>query len=92
VGGAGPCRPRRRSSRLELFLIEPWPATPAPIEAFLRSAELQLAALLVALVVIPGALERLEADQEAAPKAAKVARAPARKATKARHVRPPRSC
>jgi len=68
------------------------PATPAPIEAFLRSAELQLAALLVALVVIPGALERLESESGAAPKAATGTRAPARKAAKGRDVRPPRSC
>jgi hypothetical protein len=71
--------------------VDPLPASPAPIEAFLRSAELQLAALLVALVVIPGAVNYYE-DRTARPVDNSGPAPAARKGLRGRHIRTPRSC
>jgi hypothetical protein len=71
--------------------VDALPATPAPIEALMRNAELQLAALLVALVVIPGAIDHY--GDRTVRRAEGEARIPARKGgLRGGHVRPPRSC
>jgi hypothetical protein len=73
--------------------MEVLPATPAPIEAFLRSAELQLAALLVALVIVPGALDHYDSEGAGSVRATRDApKSGSGKARRGRHVRPPRSC
>jgi hypothetical protein len=74
--------------------IDPYVATPTSIEAFQRRADLQLAALLVALVLIPGAVARFQDEHGADPGVTR-GQAPARpprRTAKGRHVRPPRSC
>jgi hypothetical protein len=74
--------------------IDPYVATPAQIEAFQRRADLQLAALLVALVLIPGAVARFEGEHGtgAAVNRGQAPARPPRRTAKGRHVRPPRSC
>jgi hypothetical protein len=69
-------------------------AVPVPVNPFERNADLRLAAMLVVLVVVPGALERVRAAAEpAAPREAAAPRGRARTRTaKGRHIRPPRSC
>jgi hypothetical protein len=71
--------------------VDAFPATPAPIEAFRRNAELRLAALLVALVVVPLALDH--AGNRTAPRRRPgPSQGTVRKTVRGRHVRPPRSC
>jgi hypothetical protein len=66
------------------------PYAPPPLEAFVRNGELRLAALIVALVVIPGAMEKV--SRSAGSGAETEARQGTTGRVKRRHVRAPRSC
>jgi len=68
--------------------VEPY--SPPPLEAFVRNGELRLAALIVALVVIPGAMEKVSAP--APVRGESEARQGDAGRVKRRHVRAPRSC
>ncbi len=69
------------------------PPVGTPIEAYLRRTDWQLAVLVVALAVVPGALELFDAPDSRAEAAARTAPAGRPQRTVAgRHVRPPRSC
>jgi hypothetical protein len=68
--------------------VEPY--APPPLEAFARNGELRLAALIVALVVIPGAMEKLFRPTRT--RGESEARQGEAGRIKRRHVRAPRSC
>lgn len=68
-------------------VVEPY--TAPPVDAFLRNAELQLAAWIVMLVVVPGAVQRVNASPR--PPASTSPRTLVGQG-KPRHVRAPRSC
>jgi hypothetical protein len=67
-----------------------------PLSAFqlrLELAELQLAALIVTLVAVPGVAAALEDEPHlAASGAEKAARSTGKRTSRGRHIRPPRSC
>ncbi|HEV7888888.1 MAG TPA: hypothetical protein VGO92_15120 [Acidimicrobiales bacterium] len=68
------------------------PPDPTPIVALERRAQWELAALLVALVAVPGFAAGL-VGPSAPPAAARDNRpAASKRTTQGRHVRPPRSC
>jgi hypothetical protein len=68
--------------------VEPY--APPPVEAFLRNGELRLAALIVALVIVPGAMKKVSGATGTPP--ASEARQGSASRVKRRHVRAPRSC
>jgi hypothetical protein len=60
------------------------------MEAFVRNGELRLAALIVALVVVPGAMEKV--GRRAGTRPESEAQQGTAGRAKRRHVRAPRSC
>ncbi len=69
------------------------PPAVRPLEAYLRRTDWQLAVLVVALVVVPGALELFDAPDTRWEATARSGAVGASLRTVAgRHVRPPRSC
>ena len=72
------------------------PTTPTPIDAFARRAEWEFAALVVALVLVPGLAAAMADGAETSPvrpAGAAAATSPRRaKSGHGRHVRPPRAC
>jgi hypothetical protein len=70
----------------------PPPPAVSPIEDILRAADWQLAVLVVALVVLPGALDQIEAAHRLAPEPIGDVPRATKWSVRGRHVRPPRSC
>lgn len=66
------------------------PYTPPPAEAFVRNGELRLAAVIVALVVVPGAMKKISRSAGAPPECQTRQGIGGR--AKRSHVRAPRAC
>lgn len=64
--------------------------TPPPVEAFVHNGELRLAAFIVALVMVPGAMKKISRSAGVPPES-QVPQGTAGRA-KQRHVRAPRAC
>ena len=72
------------------------PTTPTPLDAFDRRAEWEFAALVVALVLVPGLASAMAAEARSTGRGAAgtvdTRAVPALRGGRSRHVRPPRAC